>query len=52
MGDETDRHKKEEDDKRVNWRLAEKMEKILKEKQETRDIRAGAGGEAAAGGGL
>ena len=35
MGDETDRRKKEEDDERVNWRLAEKMEKILKEKQET-----------------
>ena len=32
MGDETDRRKKEEDDERVNWRLAEK---ILKEKQET-----------------
>ena len=35
MGDETDRRKKEEDDERVNWRLAEKMEKILKGKQET-----------------
>ena len=35
MGDETDRRKKEEDEERVNWRLAEKMEKILKEKQET-----------------
>ena len=35
MGDETDRRKEEEDDERVNWRLAEKMEKILKEKQET-----------------
>ena len=31
MGDETGRRKKEEDDER----LAEKMEKILKEKQET-----------------
>ena len=35
MGDETDRSKKEEDDERVNWRLAKKMEKIFKEKQET-----------------
>ena len=63
MGDETDRRKKEEDDERVNWRLAEKMEKILKEKQEPDrddqegaggcDIRAGAGGgEAGARGGL
>ena len=34
MGDETDIRKKEEDDERVNWRFAEKMEKILKEKQE------------------
>ena len=34
MEDETDR-RKEEDDERVNWRLAEKMEKILEEKQET-----------------
>ena len=34
MVDETGR-RKEEDDERVNWRLAEKMEKILKEKQET-----------------
>ena len=31
----TDRRRKEEDDERVNWRLGEKMEKILKEKQET-----------------
>ena len=30
-----DRRKKEEDDERVNWRLAEKMDKILKEKKET-----------------
>ena len=39
----------------MNWRLAEKMEKILKEKQETaiENDRAGAGGgEAGAGGGL
>ena len=37
MGDETDRRKEEnEDDERVNWRLAEKMEKVLKEKQERR----------------
>ena len=35
MEDETDRRKEEEEDERVNWRLAEKMEKILKEKQET-----------------
>ena len=34
MGDETDR-RKEEDDERVNWRLAEKMKNILKEKQKT-----------------
>ena len=35
MGDETGRRKKEEDDERVNWRLAEKMGKIFREKQET-----------------
>ena len=55
MGDEMDRRKKEEDDERVNWRLAEKMEKILKEKQdavETIDRAGAGGGEAGAGGGL
>ena len=35
MGDETDRREEEEDDERVNWRLAEKVEKNSKEKQET-----------------
>ena len=63
MGDETDRRKEEEDDERTNWRLAEKMEKILKEEAgdggDDRkgtggcDDRAGAGGgEAGARGGL
>ena len=41
MGDETNNRKKE-DDERVNWRLAEKMEKIFKEKQEPEeDCRVG-----------